>query len=104
MSIDRLFDTAIYVQSNTPGWDGSDVWADRAGYNRGYIRVLSQRERASIDKPTLFSTHRAVMTRSVIAVYGQRLRIATSYYIIKGVDQHELSGKKFQTVDCEVVL
>lgn len=97
------FTETVYVQHGTKSWDGSMTWADRAGSNKGYIRVLSQRERASIDKPSLFSTHRVAMTREVIPIYGERLRIGTSYYIVKGVDQHSLSGTGFQTVDCEVV-
>jgi len=101
--IDARFKTAIYVQTATVAFGGGTTWADVAGNNLGYIRVLSQRERASLDKPTLFSTHRAVMTRTVVPVYGQRLRIGSSYYMVKGVDQHELSGTGFQTVDCEVV-
>lgn len=97
------FTETIYVQHGTKAWDGSMTWADRAGSNKGYIRVLSQRERASIDKPSLFSTHRVAMTREVIPIYGERLRIGTSYYIVKGVDQHGLSGTSFQTADVEVV-
>jgi hypothetical protein len=101
--IDGRFNTPIFVQTPTSSWGGATTWSDRAGQNLGYLRVLSQRERASTDKPTLFSTHRAVMTCSVVPIYGERLRIGSSYYIVKGIDAHELSGGNFQTVDCEVV-
>jgi hypothetical protein len=103
MSIDARFTTPIYVQIGTIAFGGAMTWADRAGNNLGYIRVLSQRERASVDKPTLFATHRAVMTCAVVPVYGQRLSIGTAYYMVKGVDAHNLSGGAFQSVDCEVV-
>jgi hypothetical protein len=103
MSIDSRFDTYIYVQIGTPAFGGATTWADRAGVNLGYIRTLGARERVSTDKPTLFSTHRAVMTKSVVPVYGQRLRIGTRYYTVKLVDEHTLSGRSFLTVDCEVV-
>lgn len=101
--IDARFKDTIYVQTPTPGWDGATTWADRSGSNLGYIRTLSMRERASVDKPSLYSTHRVAMTREVIPIYGERLKIGTSYYIVKGVDQHELSGASFQTSDVEVV-
>lgn len=101
--IDARFKDTIYVQAPTIGWDGATTWADRAGSNKGYIRTLSMRERASVDKPSLYSTHRAVMTCTVIPVYGERLRIRTSYYAVKGVDPQALSGQGFQTVDCEVI-
>jgi len=103
MSIESRFKDTIYVQAGTVAYGGAVTWADETGYNKGYIRVLSARERVSIDKPTLFATHRAVMTRTIEPVYGQRLRIGANYYMVKGVDQHELSGTFFQTVDCEVV-
>lgn len=107
MSIDSHFRTPIYVQAPTDTFGGATTWTDVAGHNMGYIRVLSQSERASIDKPTLFSTHRVAMTKTVVPVYGQRLRIVedgvTSYYMVKGVNSLSAARAPFQTVDCEVV-
>jgi len=103
MSIEARFKDTIYVQTGTVIFGGGTTWADDAGSNKGYIRLLNARERVSIDKPTLFATHRAVMTRTIVPVYGQRLRLGTDYYMVKGVDQHGLSGTQFQTIDCEVV-
>ena len=101
--IQAWFTETIYVQHCTKAWDGAETWADRPGSNKGYIRVLSQRERASVDKPSLFSTHRVAMTGTVIPIYGERLRIGSGLYIAKGVDAHGLSGGGFQTADVEVV-
>lgn len=101
--IEARFTTPIYVQASTTIFGGGTTWADRAGVNMGYLRTLSMRERASQDKPTQVSTHRAAMTCAVVPVYGQRLRIGAKYYMVKGVDPHALSGSSFQTVDCEVV-
>jgi len=109
MSIDTHYNATIYVQTNTPTWDGTASWADRSGSNRGYVRVLSSRERASVDKPTLFSTHRAAMTCAVVPLYGERLRVvpdsgtAPEYYDVKLVNPSRLSGGAVQLVDCEVV-
>jgi hypothetical protein len=103
MSIDSRFTDAVYVQDATEGWDGTKTYSELEGHNMGYARVLSQRERASVDKPALFSTHRIAMTCDIIPKYGDRLRIGTALYDVKGVDPHGLSGGGFQTVDCEVV-
>jgi hypothetical protein len=43
------------------------------------------------------------MTCDVIPIYGERLRIGTGLYMVKGVDAHGLSGGGFQTADVEVV-
>jgi hypothetical protein len=103
MSINSWFRDPVYVQDVAEAWDGAKTYTERAGNNMGYARVLSQRERASVDKPALFSTHRIVMTCVLIPEYGDRLRIGTAHYDVKGVDPHGLSGGGFQTVDCEVV-
>ena len=100
--IQRLFTSTIYVQTNTPAWDGSPAWADR-GSNKGYIRVLSGRERPSGDKPTQFVTHRATMEKTIIPVYGERLRIGSSYYNVVTPNPLDLCPKGVQIVDCEVV-
>lgn len=100
--IQRLLTDTIYVQHNTPGWDGSESWADR-GSCKGYIRTLSSRERPSGDKPTQFVTHRIVLDVTTVPVYGERLRKGTEYYSVKLVNPHKLSGGTFQIVDCEVV-
>lgn len=103
MGIEKYFTKTIYIQESTGGFGGSTTWADKDGSNKGYIRVLSQRERASVDKPTLFSTHRVAMTTTVSVKYGNRIRIGTDYYMVKGVNPQQLSGGDFVTVDCEVV-
>jgi len=100
--IQRLLTDTIYVQHNTPSWDGSESWSDR-GSCKGYIRTLSGRERPSGDKPTQFVTHRAVLDMTTIPVYGELLRSGTDCYDIKLVNPHKLSGGTFQIVDCEVV-
>jgi hypothetical protein len=103
MGIEKYFTQTIYIQEETTGFGGAKTWEDKDGSNKGYIRVLSQNERASVDKPTLFSTHRVVMTKTVSAAYGNRIRIGTSYYMVKGPNPQLLSGGNFVTVDCEVV-
>lgn len=103
MSIDSQFTDTIQVQTGTVALGGATTYANRGALNKGYIRVLGSRERASVDKPTLFATHRAVMTRATVPAYGEFLLINGTRYKVKLVDQHSLSGGGFQTVDCEVV-
>lgn len=100
--IQRLFTSTIYVQSPTPVFGSEPSWADR-GSNKGYIRVLSGSERPSGDKPTQFVTHRATMEKTVLPVYGERLRIGTSYYNVVIPNPLDLCPKGVQIVDCEVV-
>jgi len=109
MSIAKWFTTEIYIQNMTTAFGGAATYTSVSGYNMGYIRVLSQRERASIDKPTLFSTHRVAMTKDITPVYGQFLLIGSTRYKVKGVNPQALSSfssmaTDLQTVDCEIVL
>lgn len=104
MSIESRFDKIIYVQTGTVVFGGATTYASAAATNKGYIRILSQRERASIDKPTLFCTHRVAMTCNIVPVYGQFLLIDSIRYKVKGVNPQKLSGGTFQTVDCELVI
>lgn len=106
--ISRLFTSTIYVQAATTSFGGATTWADVTGSNKGYIRTLSDRERGGEEQSKLFSTHRAVMTMTIVPTYGQRLRFVedgtTKYYMVKGVNLHKLSGGTFQIVDCEAVI
>jgi hypothetical protein len=110
VSIESRYDSTICVQTSTVVLGGGTTWSDKTGAagNRGYVYALSARERASIDKPTLFSTHRVLMEVVTVPVYGNRLRVAkddgtTRYYMVKMSDVKSFSAGSFQQVDCEVV-
>lgn len=102
MSINAHFDSSIAVQTGTATFGGAMSYST-VGTNRGYIRALGASERVSVDKPTLFATHRAVMDMTVTPVYGQFLLLGSVRYKVKLVDPHGLSGGAFQTADCEVI-
>lgn len=111
MSIESRYDASIYVQLGTVALGGGTTWADKTGAvaNRGYVYALGAHERASVDKPTLFATHRALMESVTVPVYGNRLRVArddgtTTYYMVKLVASKRFSAGSFQQVDCEVVV
>jgi len=103
--IDRNFTDTISVQTATPVFGGLPTYAT-SGTNQGYIRPLSANAVAStVGQEKLYSTHRAVMTKTVVPVWGQFLLLGSTRYKVKLVNAHVIGGTDlgFQTVDCEVV-